>query len=265
MGLSEEKAKVSTTVTTTRVSADSIAFYIVSPTPSETPSKKRARYSPSRSVGSVDTSYPSQSAHEMSQSGTTTAGGNGKEKDRTVGVIDSDDGRMWLENGRKETKKQMSKRLAEERRVQKREELAERERIKAGLGTGAVVVVPDLKVKKPTGPKRESRWNPYRTLSDPSPVGRQRSRNTNLINTVVYKTTSETPASVNSTARSTPSVINATSSAEPCRMTIVFAFTVGKRRAGMDQKLGMDQDSGPGMRVRTRAPKERGSEVELVR
>jgi hypothetical protein len=91
----------------------------------------------------------------MSQSGTATTGGNGKEKDKTVGVIDSDDGRMWLENGRKETKKQMSKRMAEERRVQKREELAERERVKAGLSTAPVVVVPDPKIKKPTGPKRE--------------------------------------------------------------------------------------------------------------
>jgi hypothetical protein len=81
---------------------------------------------------------------------------NGKEKDKTVGAIDSDDGRMWLENGRKETKKQMSKRLAEERRVQKREEIAERERIKAGVSTGQVTLtVPDLKLKK-TGPKRES-------------------------------------------------------------------------------------------------------------
>lgn len=91
----------------------------------------------------------------MSQSGTTTAGGNGKEKDKTVGVIDSDDGRMWLENGRKETKKQMSKRLAEERRVQKREELAERERVKAGMSTLPVAVASDPKIKKPTGPKRE--------------------------------------------------------------------------------------------------------------
>lgn len=81
----------------------------------------------------------------------------GKEKDKTAGVIDSDDGRMWLENGRKETKKQMSKRLAEERRVQKREELAERERIKAGVAAGTVVVVPPDPKSKKAGPKRESR------------------------------------------------------------------------------------------------------------
>lgn len=86
-----------------------------------------------------------------------------KEKPKTPGNIDSDDGRMWLENGRKETKKQMSKRLAEERRVLRREELAERDRIKAGLASGAILAVPEPpppnplmpKVKK-LGPKRTS-------------------------------------------------------------------------------------------------------------
>jgi hypothetical protein len=132
----------------------------VSPTPSETPSKKRARYSPSRSVGSVDTSYPPQVTPAASQVDLALTS---KEKPKTPGQIDSDDGRMWLENGRKETKKQQSKRLAEERRVMRREELAERDRIKAGLASGAILAVPEPpppnpnpqpKVKK-VGPKRK--------------------------------------------------------------------------------------------------------------
>lgn len=35
------------------------------------------------------------------------------------GTIDDEDGRLWLENGRKETKKQQAKRLAQERRDKK--------------------------------------------------------------------------------------------------------------------------------------------------
>lgn len=85
-----------------------------------------------------------------------------KDKSKTPGNIDSDDGRMWLENGRKETKKQMSKRLAEERRVLRREELAERDRIKAGIASGAITAAAEPappnplmpKVKK-VGPKRK--------------------------------------------------------------------------------------------------------------
>ncbi|KAJ9090917.1 hypothetical protein QFC19_009343 [Naganishia cerealis] len=160
----------------------------VSPTPSETPSKKRIRYSPSRSVGSVDTSYPLASTAASingidpastgaggggSQSNHAATAGGGKEKDKTVGMIDSDDGRMWLENGRKETKKQMSKRLAEERRVQKREEMAERERIKAGVSTGQVTLtVPDLKIKKPSGgPKPIKEYEPDKHCGVPNDLG----------------------------------------------------------------------------------------------
>ncbi|KAJ9107290.1 hypothetical protein QFC21_000737 [Naganishia friedmannii] len=148
----------------------------VSQSPSETPTKKRINYSPSRSVGSVDTSYPLASTaasingidHAMTGMSGSQSNNNGKEKDKTVGVIDSDDGRMWLENGRKETKKQMSKRLAEERRVQKREELAERERIKAGVSTGQVTLtVPDLKLKK-TGPKPIKEYEPDKHCGVPN-------------------------------------------------------------------------------------------------
>ncbi|GHJ86039.1 hypothetical protein NliqN6_2441 [Naganishia liquefaciens] len=122
----------------------------VSPTPSETPSKKRARYSPSRSVGSVDTSFPLQVTPAASQ---TDLGSTTKDKSKTPGNIDSDDGRMWLENGRKETKKQMSKRLAEERRVLRREELAERDRIKAGFASGTNTAAPESLLPNPLMPK----------------------------------------------------------------------------------------------------------------